>query len=263
MNPAPLQNKRVLVPRGAKQAKSFSALVKKLGGIPVEIPLIAFRPVELCPAIAKALEQLHTYDWIIFTSSVTVETFFAFYKNGKQLPKVAVIGDKTKEAIEKKQIPVEFTPQEFVAEGFVKEFLPKVGHGTRILIPKGNLAREYIASSLREEGAFVDELIIYETYMPAESRHELLEMLSAGKLDILSFTSPSTIDHFMDTVKGQQLDSVIRQCIVACIGPVSKRKAEQHGLTVHACPKRYTVAEMMDCVIEYLNNNSYRSGKHE
>jgi uroporphyrinogen-III synthase len=204
-------------------------------------------------AIKMAIEQIHTYDWIIFTSSVTVETFFFFCENGKKLPKVAVIGDKTKEAIERENIFVDFTPREFVAEGFVKEFLPHVSEGTRVLIPKGNLAREYIASSLMEKGAHVDELIIYETYMPDESKSRLLEVLSGGKLDILTFTSPSTIDHFMETVKGKQLDSVINQCIIACIGPVSRRRAEQYGLTVHACPESYTAAEMLESVIEYLN----------
>ncbi len=253
MSPAPLQNKRIMVPRGAKQAASFSSLVRKLGGIPVEIPLIAFRPVPMSQTIKRTFEQIHTYNWIIFTSSVTVETFFSFYGTGKGLPKVAVIGDRTKEAAERENIPVEFTPQEFVAEGFVKEFLHHVSEGSRVLIPKGNLAREYIASSLVEKGAHVDELIIYETYMPEESKSRLTNILLEGELDILAFTSPSTIDHFMETVKGQQLESVIDQCVIACIGPVSKKRAEQYGLTVHACPKRYTAADMLDSIIEYLN----------
>jgi uroporphyrinogen-III synthase len=125
--------------------------------------------------------------------------------------------------------------------------------GMRVLIPKGNLAREYIASSLRNQGAVVDELVIYETYMPSESGHALAELLNSSSLDILAFTSPSTIDHFMDTVHAYGLESKIGDSIVACIGPVSRRKAEQHGLSVHACPEKYTVEDMMESVIEYIN----------
>lgn len=251
----PLQNKHVMIPRGEKQARAFSELVERLGGIPAEIPLIAFRPVAASEELFYILKEVHKYDWIVFTSNVTVETFFSYYQNsGETFPKIAVIGSKTGEVLEEKNYQVSFTPNEYVAEGFVEEFLPHVSEGMRILIPKGNLAREYISSSLRKHGVLVDELIIYETYMPEESRSKLAQMVSEEKLDILAFTSPSTIDHFMETVRDYHLEAKIEDCIVACIGPVSKRKAEEYGLTVHACPKTYTVEEMMYSVIEYLKN---------
>jgi len=256
MIPAPpLQNKHVLIPRGAKQARAFSELVEGLGGIPVEIPLIAFRPVSASEELVYILKEVHKYDWIVFTSNVTVETFFSYYKNsGEPFPKIAVIGSKTREVLEEKHYQASFTPKEYVAEGFVKEFLPHVREGMRVLIPKGNLAREYIASSLKKHGVLVDELIIYETYMPDESRNKLAKMITDGKLEILAFTSPSTIDHFMNIVRDYQLEDRVENCIVACIGPVSKRKAEEYGLTVHACPRTYTVEEMMKSVIEFLKN---------
>jgi uroporphyrinogen-III synthase len=251
--PLPLHKKQVLIPRGEKQAKYFSQLVEKLGGVPVAIPLIAFRPVAASEELASTLKQLDTYDWIIFTSNVTVETFFSFYKERHPFPKVAVIGSKTREALEHFGIQADFTPDEYVAEGFVREFAPFVMEGMRVLIPKGNLAREYISSSLRKQGAVVDELVIYETYMPEESGHTLAELLNRSSLDILAFTSPSTIDHFMESVHSYGLENKIGDSIVACIGPVSKRKAEQHGLCVHACPDKYTVEDMMESVIEYIN----------
>ncbi|MCM3587644.1 uroporphyrinogen-III synthase [Mesobacillus maritimus] len=250
----PLQNKHVLIARGAKQAKSFSELVKKLGGIPVEIPLIAFRPVPESAELDAVLKELHTYDWIVFTSNVTVETFLARYQAGGDFPRIAVIGEKTRETLEQQNFHVRFTPQEYVAEGFVKEFLPHVSKGMRVLIPKGNLARDYIASALKKQGVIVDEIIIYETYMPENSRSMLAQMLAEDKLEILTFTSPSTIDHFMNIVKDYQLESKLEDCTIACIGPISQKKAEEYGLPVHACPSTYTVEEMMKSVVHYLNH---------
>lgn len=251
----PLQNKQVMIPRGEKQAKAFSQLVERLGGIPAEIPLIAFRPVAKSEALLNQLNEVHKYDWIIFTSNVTVETFFSYYKKDVDtFPKIAVIGSKTRDALEQQHYKASFTPKAYVAERFVEEFLPHVSEGMRVLIPKGNLAREYISSTLKKHGIVVDELIIYETYFPEESRSKLAQMLGEGKLDILAFTSPSTIDHFMETVRDYQLEARIQDCIIACIGPVSKRKAEGYGLTVHACPGTYTVEEMMNSVIEFLRN---------
>ena len=255
MTPAhPLQDKTVMIPRGKAHAKSFSELVAKLGGIPVEIPLIAFRPVAATEDIQHMIDHLHTYDWIIFTSNVTVETFFSFIKKPVNLPKIAVIGDKTKQVLECRDIAVEFTPGHYVAEEFVEEFHPQIRKGSRILIPKGNLARDYIASSLKKHGALVDEIVIYETYLPDESRDKLIQMLRSESLDILTFTSPSTIDHFMEIVEEHQLQDQLAQCIVACIGPVSMRKAEDWGLTVHAVPEKYTVEEMLKSIIELLRN---------
>ena len=45
ITPLPLQNKKVLVPREKKKVKSFSEMVQKYGGIPVEISLLAFKPM--------------------------------------------------------------------------------------------------------------------------------------------------------------------------------------------------------------------------
>ncbi|WP_210366728.1 uroporphyrinogen-III synthase [Bacillus sp. REN3] len=252
----PLQNKLVMVPRGKGHAKSFSDLVVKYGGIPVEIPLIAFKPVAATEELQNILKRLHTYDWIIFTSNVTVETFYSFFSEPVNLPKIAVIGEKTRQVLEKKGEKVRFTPGCYVAEGFIEDFAPLVKEGERILIPKGNLAREYIAASLKKIGAAVDELVIYETYLPEESRAKLIQMLTNRSLDILTFTSPSTIDHFMGIVQQNGLQPRIEDSIVACIGPVSKQKAEEWGLTVHAVPEKYTVEDMLKSIIEYLRKVS-------
>lgn len=248
-----LQNKTVMIPRGKAHAKSFSELVERNGGIPVEIPLIAFKPVAASEKLLKTLADIHTYDWIIFTSNVTVETFYSFIKKSQTfLPKIAVIGEKTKEILVDMGEKVDFVPGEYVAEGFIDEFLPYVNQGERILIPKGNLARDYISTALKDNGTIVDEIIIYETFLPEESRGRLVKMLTEESLDILTFTSPSTIDHFMKIVEENHLRDKLDHCIVACIGPVSKRKAEQWGLKVHAMPEKYTVEEMLNSVANYM-----------
>ena len=248
-----LLDKKVLVPRGKNQAKSFSQLVERYGGIPVEIPLLAFRPIEKNYRLEDSLEALHTYDWIIFTSNVTVETFFSFCdRDAAELPKTAVIGKKTAEVLQKRGIHPAFVPSAYVAEVFVEEFLPLVDAHTKVLLPKGNLAREYIATSLTAAGAQVDEMVIYETYFPEESRLKLAQLLSKNELNILLFTSPSTVDHLMEVVKEYGLEEQLKKCIIGCIGPVSEKKLLEYGLTVHASPDQYTVKDMIESTIAYL-----------
>ncbi|WP_413308437.1 uroporphyrinogen-III synthase [Bacillus sp. 1P10SD] len=252
----PLLDKKILVPRGENQAKSFSQLVEREGGIPIEIPLIAFRPIEKVDRLQDSLKALDTYDWIIFTSNVTVETFFSFYKKvelDEGFPKIAVIGKKTAECLAEKGLTAAFVPSAYVAEVFVEEFLPYIQSGMRVLLPKGNLAREFISSALSEAGATVDEIVIYETYLPDESREKLARMLADEQLDILLFTSPSTVDHLMEVVKDYGLETQLNKCIIGCIGPVTEKKLVEHGLTVHASPEEYTVREMIKSIIAYLD----------
>jgi uroporphyrinogen-III synthase len=256
-SPTPLQNKTVLVPRERKQAKFFSQMVVKYGGIPIEIPLLAFRPREVSTEIESTIQHLNQYDWIIFTSQVTVETFFPYRDLllSSGAPKTAAIGEKTAQALREKGVHVAFVPSEFVAESFVTDFASFIHKGDRILIPKGNLARDYISNGLTEIGAIVDEIIMYETYFPEESKGKLAALLSMRKLDIIPFTSPSTVDHFMEVVKENELFSELESCIFACIGPVAKARAEYFRLPVHAVPEIFTVEEMMKGIVQFVNDH--------
>jgi uroporphyrinogen-III synthase len=254
---SPLHNKKILVPRGANQANSFSQLLKRYGGIPVEIPLIAFRPKSKSKKLNEYFNVLNTYDWVIFTSNVTVETFLSFVGKEQLVtsPKIAVIGKRTEKVLQDKGLKVEFSPTEYVAEAFVDEFLPFVRTGMRVLIPKGNLARDYIADSLRKNGVVVDEVVVYETYMPEESRSKLALAMENNGLDILFFTSPSTVDHFMEVIEKLGLVSHMNELLIGCIGPSTEKKLKSYQLKVHASPKVYTVEEMIKSMNEYLIEN--------
>ncbi|KON86858.1 uroporphyrinogen-III synthase [Sporosarcina globispora] len=253
MKPAsPLEGMTVLVPRGKKQAQSFSALINSYGGIPVEIPLIAFEPVRNKEALFEAHKRIHAYDWVIFTSKIAVDAFFENLSLTGPFPKIAVIGEKTKKLLIDKGLMVHFMPREYVAEGFVEDFMPFIEKDMKVLIPKGNLARDYIGSSLSKNGAEVDEIIVYETTFPRESIILLKNQLSGKGLDILPFTSPSTVDHFMGALKELGYQNTVINSVVGCIGPVTKERAEAYGLHVHAVPEDYTVHSMLKSIISYL-----------
>ncbi|WP_053367298.1 uroporphyrinogen-III synthase [Bacillus sp. FJAT-27245] len=254
--PLPLSNKKVLVPRGAGHAKSFSRLIEKHGGIPVEIPLLSFRPIGMDETLQQMLAKIETYDWIVFTSNVTVDTFLSFYQQGSfgKLPRIAAIGDRTAFFLKERGYETEFIPSKYVAEVFADEFIAHINKGCRVLIPKGNLAREHIANMLRKHGHIADEIVVYETYLPEESKVKLKEMLSKRALDILMFTSPSTVDHFIEAVGEAELKELANRCVVACIGPVTEKRLTSLGIPVHASPDQYTVEDMVNSTIAYLES---------
>lgn len=255
----PLLGKRILVPRGKKEAKAFSALVEKYGGVPMEIPLLSFRPIVPSEEMKEILNHINTYDWIIFTSNVTVETFLTLVKNQSvSLPRIAVIGKRTSAVLISKGFKVDFVPAEYVAEGFVREFLPLVQTGMKVILPKGNLARDYIAEELTAAGAHVDELVVYETYLPDDSKSKLRDAIREKQIDILTFTSPSTIDHFMEVINENGLYPFLEDCLISCIGPITKERIESVGLRVHVIPETYTVEDMLKKLISYLEQENMR-----
>ncbi|MBP3038249.1 uroporphyrinogen-III synthase [Bacillaceae bacterium Marseille-Q3522] len=250
----PLAKKKVLIPRAKEADKSFAALVTKYGGIPLEIPLLDFRPLRLEKKQLILLGNLHQYDWLIFTSKVTVEYFFSFCDLSKMKPhpKIAVIGRKTKELLEQKNVFIDFIPAKYNAEQFVCDFLPVLQQGMKVLFPKGKMARTYITEMLQKNGVNVNELILYETVFPKSGTKKLASLLRQQEVDILLFTSPSTVDHFMEVVTGYSLQAQVKNCSIAVIGPTTKRQAEKHQLQVQIMPSSYTIHDMMMSVADYF-----------
>lgn len=109
---------------------------------------------------------------------------------------------KTRLELENRGYQVDFVPTSFVAEVFAEEFVKRISGNECILFPKGNLARDVIPVALREIGISLDELIVYGTKANVEKRQELIAVLEAGEVDVITFTSPSTVTNFVRLLDG-------------------------------------------------------------
>ncbi|WP_459499259.1 uroporphyrinogen-III synthase [Bacillus sp. C1] len=249
-----LAGKTVLITRAQHQAKQMSAAVKKEGGIPLEIPLLHIEGVSQ-RVLQNVSQQLDTYDWVIFTSKNGV----AFFLDGlcKGIPstvRIAAVGVKTGQELEKRGYEVHFIPTDFVAETFAKEFVAKLTGTERILFPKGNLARDIIPNALHELGVFLEELVVYETNTNDEKQQELITNLKLGKIDVVTFTSPSTVTSFVKLLEGTNWREWIKKCTIACIGPITAQEARRYFADV-IVPKEYTVEALIQCILIYINTN--------
>ena len=112
-------------------------------------------------------------------------------------------------------------------------------------LAKGNFARTIISDKINNVGANCDEVIVYETVLPQESVPKLVYVLQAQEVDVITFTSSSTIHHFMQIVEQYQLHLLLESLIIACIGPIAKKAALQYRLKVDICPDVYTTDAML------------------
>ncbi|MCL6587687.1 MAG: uroporphyrinogen-III synthase [Anoxybacillus sp.] len=245
MKHLPLAGKTVLVTRGKEQARAFSEQLKQAGAIPVEIPLISISAVTETKEIEECVRELPNYDWLVFTSANGVRFFFSFVRDTAPLPNVAVVGKKTAIALEKRGITPSVVPDEFVAEGLIEAIKPLVKPTDRVLLVKGNLARPTLKEALVQLGADVTDLVVYETKMNESGKAQLLELLKKNAIDVLTFTSPSTVASFMNIMNEIEWQPLLAHCAIACIGPVTKQAAENVGLPIHICPENYTIDGMI------------------
>ncbi|EOO17299.1 uroporphyrinogen-III synthase [Bacillus cereus] len=246
-----LAGKTVLITRAQHQAKQMSVAVKERSGIPLEIPLLRMEGTSY-RQIQHIAGQLHSYDWVIFTSKNGVAFFLDSLR--KKLPgpiKIAAVGVKTKLELEKRGYQVHFVPTSFVAETFAEEFLKELSGNERILFPKGNLARDVIPVKLREFGVFLDELIVYGTKVNVEKKQELITALKLGEVNIITFTSPSTVDSFVRLLEGTNWREWTKKCTIACIGPITEKEANLYFPHV-IVPKEYTVEALLQCICESI-----------
>lgn len=255
----PLEGKRILVTRAAGQAETFSREIKERGGEPIEVPVIAFRPPEDYTEIKKVLGRLGEYRWVIFTSANGVRFFFeALGKAGCKFPegsRVAAVGKKTWRILREFDVKVDVIPNEFIAEDLLKQLAAEVQHGDMILMPRGNLARSKLPDGLVELGAVVEDLTIYRTVMNWTYREKLLALLVSGQVDIVTFTSSSTVDNFFKLLEGANEKEFLHHVKFACIGPVTAKTARKYSIKPDIMPGEYSISGLLDAMERYYSKN--------
>lgn len=255
----PLEGKRILVTRAKAQAERFAASIRKLGGIPVVIPLIRIaRPKDVAPLV-EAINEIQSFDWLVFTSQNGVKAFFSFMRSEKisaaQLERlnIAVVGEKTRDAVHAYGCLAKVIPSgEYTAESLAAEFLRHVKRGERVLFPRGNLARDVLPKTLREHGVCVHDVIAYETGINEEVRHELQSEVIEGRLDAIAFTSPSTVDHFVTLLHSVNWRSKAAEICLAAIGPITEQMMKKHGLQPHVVAKLNTTDGLLQAIVEFF-----------
>lgn len=236
----PLAGKRIVVTRPRGQAAPFIGKIEEAGGTAYAVPLIAFRPCTDGREEA-VLAGLHTYDWILFTSQNGVNFFMqqAGHLLHKIRAKWAAIGTQTARAAASHGLSVSYTPDRFSAEDLADEIKQGFFVPEKLLIPKGSMARSLIAETVRQAGRQADEWIVYETYFPLEERENLLKLICTENVDMITFTSPSAVRHFMQTLQGAQMP--LPKTDYGVIGQVTKKEALSVGIPISVCPAEFTI----------------------
>jgi uroporphyrinogen-III synthase len=223
----PLAGTSVVVTRARHQVRDFIDLLEAAGATTVECPVIDITsPADGGIGIQRAFENLSTYDWLVVTSANTVDRIDERVRgfNGS----VAAIGSGTAEALSDLGVTVDLIPQQFVAESLVDAF--PAGSG-RVLLPRASVARDVLPDGLRAKGWEVDVVDAYQTVDLTPDKETLAAVSVA---DVVTFTASSTVSAFVNS-------GAWAPPLVACIGPVTARTAEENGLKVDVIADEHTI----------------------
>ena len=253
----PLLGRRVLVTRTRNQAGILSQRLLELGALPVEIPTIEVRPAQDYAALDSACAELSTYDWVVFASSNAVHAVFDRLKvtgldsRAFHGVKVAVVGPATGKILEGYGIMADVVPTTATSTGLANALVEHGVHGSRILLPRADIAMRELPDMLIEKGAEAVAVTAYQTVIPEESRERAMGAVKAG-VDVATFTSSSTVINLLRLLDDGA--ESLADTRIACIGPTTAATAGRLGLKVDIVANTPTIGGLTAALVEFFTS---------
>jgi len=258
----PLAGRRIVVTRARAQAGGLAGQIEELGGEVIEFPTIEIQPPESFASLDAAIARIAVYDWLIFTSVNGVEQFLArFNLSGKSLAefqskRVAAIGPPTAERLKGAGIGSCLVPEQYQAEGVLDALKPEELRGRRVLIPRAAKAREVLPETLRQWGAFVDVIEAYRTVIPTADVSRLRSLLQERKVDMVTFTSSSTVANFVRLFGGEKLSDILHGTAIGCIGPITEATVREFGANADLVSAEFTIPGLVRAMADFFQHGA-------
>ncbi|RLT35256.1 MAG: uroporphyrinogen-III C-methyltransferase [Chloroflexi bacterium] len=254
-----LAGKRVLITRTRQQASSLAEALRSESALPVLLPAIEILRRADPSAVDAAVQALRSgaYGWVVFTSENAVEVTFELLRDrdadarlfaGARL---CAIGPATADALLARGLRADLVPAEATGEGALAALLAAGAGGTQVLLPRAEGARMVLPDGLRAAGSTVDELTLYLAAPPASPPEGALDRIRRGEIDIVTFTSSSTVRNLV-AVLGRDIEA-LRGALIACIGPSTADAAREAGFVPDVVAAEYTIAGLVAALRAAVN----------
>jgi uroporphyrinogen III methyltransferase / synthase len=244
----PLHGRRVVVTRARAQASGLAATLRGLGAEAVELPAIRIEPRLESEEVRRAAASIGEYALVCVTSpngaDLLFEALAAASLDARALAgaTVAAIGPGTARALARHGVAADVVPERFVAEALVEALAAIEVEGVRALVARAAEARDVLPDALRERGAEVDVVALYET---VREQPDEAAVAAAQGADYVTFTSSSTVTNLTEALG----DRFPRSARVVSIGPVTSEAARTAGLEVHVEAERHDVDGLLAALL--------------
>ena len=259
----PLLGKRIMVTRTRSQASDLVCRLEELGADCIEFATISLRPPDSWEALDRAMAEIASFDWLLFTSINAISFFFGrlhdLGMDARNLigVKIAAVGSATAEALRQHGLRADLLPDgEFTGKGLARTLIDCGHGGERFLLPRALKAAETLPKMLTNAGGEVVIAPVYQNVRPEGREEDLRAMLEEGKVDMVTFTSSSTFTNFMFMLNAgdhEDAATLLDGVGIASIGPITSRTIEEAGIKVDVQPERYTIADLVAAITSYYS----------
>lgn len=256
----PLSGKTVLVTRPREQSAEIIKLLEQLGATVELFPTIQIAPPSSWADCDNALSRIKMFDGIILTSQNASEFFFKRLEE-KNLDlqkifsekKIYVIGKKTEEGVKKFGLHITPLPESVDSKHFAVVLSKEAISGKRFLFPKGNLAGTALATTLRQHGAQIEEIVVYETTAPLSTdTSRISRLIQENQINVLTFFSPSSFANFLAVIQASNL----RNIVIAAIGNTTADAIRSAGFETDIVAEQPTTAGLVAAIVKFYSMSS-------
>ena len=247
----PLFGKRIVVTRATQQAPILSEKLRELGADVIEMPATQIARLDLSP-LRSAIERIGGFDWLIFTSQNAVAIFWEQLlgagRDARALAgvKIAAVGPATAGALLEHGITVDLIPKRFVAEGLLEMLRERSDvAGATVLYLTAQGARDVLPDGLREIGADLQVIEAYRSVPDGQGAKRLSRAIEAGKVDLVTFTSASSVKAYVDAVG----DELALRVPAASIGPQTSEALREAGIEIKHEAEESTIDGLVAAVV--------------
>ncbi len=251
----PLFGKTLLVPRPAEQGRATAAAIRARGASARLLPAIEIREPADAQPLARAIAELASFEWVLFTSANGVTRFTAALTRAGLdarafgTAKIGAIGPKTAAALAGFGLRADVIADEFIGEGLARAVLAQ-GVPKRVLLARALVARDALPELLRQAGSQVSVVPVYET-VSADCGEALRAHFEKREIDVALFTSSSTVNAVVDTL-GARAAELLSQVTVASIGPITSQTLKERGMRVDIEATQFTIDGLLDALERFF-----------
>jgi len=249
----PLFGKNIVVTRDCRGNADFANRIVRCGANPIEFATVQIKPLTQMNRFLRTLAKIAEFDWIVFTSTNGVRIFFEALKTLAKdarvfgSAKIAAIGSETAAGLAEFGIRADFLPTVYTSEELGKQLVNSANlEGKKVLLLRSQLAGSELDELLEKAGAEVENEAVY-TVMPEKSECKwLIEKITEGSIDWLTFASSSSVTGFFDRVPVDVVNS--SKVKVAAIGPVTAEKLTSLAVRVDVTAKPHTIEGLLAAI---------------
>jgi len=258
--PRPLAGRRILVTRPRAQAPELAGRLTALGAEAIAAPAIRIVPPDDPRPLDAACAAAASFAWVVFTSANAVDAFLERLPAGGAAAqalagvRICAIGPATGARLARRGLPVDLAPADHRGEGVGAAL--RAGRdlrGTRILLPRADIARPLLPDALRAAGADVTEVTAYRPVAGAGWPGAAVRgLLLQRAVEAVTFTSASAVRSVAQALGAARAVELLRPAVVAALGPVTADAARQIGLETAAVPPTSTAEALAQALADHF-----------